>query len=97
MNHDILKSVILDQHEVIKHFDIIDRKFKFEDKLNYVLVGLRRAGKSTVLYQTVLDLGSMCRGNRAVRTLLNKSSLKNYSVKTERRDPAPPFWKRILK
>ena len=28
----------------------------FEDKLNYVLVGLRRAGKSTVLYQTVLDL-----------------------------------------
>lgn len=56
MNHDLLKSVVLDQHEVIKSFEIIDRKFKFEDKLNYVLVGLRRAGKSTVLYQTVLDL-----------------------------------------
>ena len=56
MNHDLLKSVILDQHEVIKSFEIIDREFKFEDKLNYVLVGLRRAGKSTVLYQTVLDL-----------------------------------------
>ncbi len=56
MNQDILKSVILDQHEVIKSSEIIDRKFKFEDKLNYVLVGLRRAGKSTVLYQTVLDL-----------------------------------------
>ena len=56
MNHDVLKSVILDQHEVIKSFEIIDREFNMEDKLNYVLVGLRRAGKSTVLYQTVLDL-----------------------------------------
>ena len=56
MNQEIIRNVILDQHEVIKSFDIIDREFHFEDKLNYVLVGLRRAGKSTVLYQIVKDL-----------------------------------------
>ena len=56
MNHEIIKNVIFDQHEVIKSFEIIDREFKFEDKLNYVLVGLRRAGKSTVLYSEVQKL-----------------------------------------
>ena len=56
MNQEIIKNVIFDQHEVIKSFNIIERDFQFEDRLNYVLVGLRRAGKSTVLYQVARDL-----------------------------------------
>ena len=56
MKHEILKNVILDQHDVIKNFEIINRPFQFDDKLNYVLVGLRRAGKSTMLFQVVQDL-----------------------------------------
>ena len=56
MNHEILKKVILDQQEVIKNFEIINREVQFEDKLNYVLVGLRRAGKSTMMYQAVQNL-----------------------------------------
>ena len=56
MNHEIIKKVVFDQHEVIKNFEIIEREVRFEDKLNYVLVGLRRAGKSTMLYQVVRDL-----------------------------------------
>lgn len=56
MNHALLKSVIYDQHEFIRDFQIVPRDYEFEENGNYVLVGLRRAGKSTLLYKIVLDL-----------------------------------------
>ncbi len=56
MNHDKLKQVIYDQHELIKNFKIIDRNYDFDFNANYVLIGLRRAGKSTLLYKIVQDL-----------------------------------------
>ena len=56
MIQEIIKNVIFDQHEVIKNFDIVDRAYHFEEKLNYVLVGLRRAGKSTMLYREARKL-----------------------------------------
>ena len=51
MNHDILKQVIFDQIEVIQNAEIIPRDYFFEKNVNYVLVGLRRSGKSTLLYK----------------------------------------------
>ena len=56
MNHALLKSVIYDQHEFIRDFQIVPRNYEFEENGNYVLVGLRGAGKSTLLYKIVLDL-----------------------------------------
>ena len=56
MNHLILKTVINDMHEVIKEADIVDREYVFEKNVNYVLIGIRRAGKSTLLYKIVRDL-----------------------------------------
>ena len=56
MNHDILKTVIYDQHEIIKNFKIVNREYEFDVNANYVLIGLRRAGKSTLLYKIVQDL-----------------------------------------
>lgn len=56
MNHTLLKTVIYDQHELIRNFQIVPRDYEFEESGNYVLVGLRRAGKSTLLYKLVLDL-----------------------------------------
>ena len=56
MNHTLLKSVIYDQHEFIQNFQIVPRDYEFETNGNYVLVGLRRAGKSTLLYKIILDL-----------------------------------------
>ena len=56
MNHTILKTVILDQHVVIQNSVISPRTYSFEENGNYILVGLRRAGKSTLLYQRVRDL-----------------------------------------
>lgn len=56
MQHNIIKRVILDMRQVIKEAQIIDRDYSFEEKANYILVGVRRSGKSTLLYKRVKDL-----------------------------------------
>ncbi len=58
MNHSILKQVIFDQIEVIRNVEIIPREYSFEKKVNYILVGLRRSGKSTLLYKIAKELVS---------------------------------------
>ena len=56
MNHSVLKQVINDQIEVIQNTEIIERDYSFEKNVNYVLVGLRRSGKSTLLYKMAKEL-----------------------------------------
>ena len=56
MNHDILKAVIFDQHEVIKSLMIHPREYSLEDNANYIITGMRRSGKSTLLYSIVRKL-----------------------------------------
>lgn len=57
MNHDILKRVIFDQHRIIRDFEIVKRPgYEFDINANYILVGIRRCGKSTLLYSLVQDL-----------------------------------------
>lgn len=56
MNHDLLKTVIYDQHEIIRNSHIIEREYEFDLNANYVVIGLRRSGKSTLLYKIVQDL-----------------------------------------
>ena len=45
MNREILKSVIFDQHEIIRNADIVHRRYFLDSQANYVVTGLRRAGK----------------------------------------------------
>ncbi len=56
MNHEVLKSVIFDQHEVIRVANIVPRHYAFDPQVNYVITGLRRSGKSTLLYKIACDL-----------------------------------------
>lgn len=56
MDHNIIRHVIADQHRIIKQAEIIPRDYHFDPHANYVLVGLRRAGKSTLLYKIAQDL-----------------------------------------
>lgn len=53
MNKDIIKSIILQNQERILKLPLVKRNVRFEPVGNYVLVGLRRAGKSYMLYQHI--------------------------------------------
>ena len=56
MQHDLLKRIILEQHEVIRRTEIIPRTTVLSSEINQVLTGIRRAGKSTLLYSLVKQL-----------------------------------------
>lgn len=57
MNHEVLKQVILDQHEVIRNAKIIPRElYTFESSADYILTGLRRAGKSTMFHHMIRQM-----------------------------------------
>lgn len=56
MNLDDLASIILEQQRIVPKVNLIKRNYQFEKGMNYVLVGLRRAGKSYLLFQRIQDL-----------------------------------------
>lgn len=53
MDKDIIKSILLKNQERIPKVPLVRRDVHFEPVGNYVLVGLRRAGKSYMLYQHI--------------------------------------------
>lgn len=56
MNKNILKAVIADNQTEVPKYKIIPRNFTFEKFGNYVFAGIRRAGKSYLLYQRMQQL-----------------------------------------
>lgn len=56
MDHNLLRQVIEDQKSTIKTSIVHNRDYSFEKNANYLLIGLRRAGKSTLMYKRILDL-----------------------------------------
>ena len=53
MDKAIIKQIILKQQDFISKVSLLERKVFFEEHANYVLVGMRRAGKSYMLYQYI--------------------------------------------
>ncbi|MCL2329249.1 MAG: ATP-binding protein [Bacteroidetes bacterium] len=56
ISKDTLKQVIADNQVEVANYKIIERDFSFEEFGNYVFVGIRRAGKSFLLYQRIQQL-----------------------------------------
>ncbi|MDR2542111.1 MAG: ATP-binding protein [Treponema sp.] len=56
MDRNILKSVIFENIAEIPKYKVNPRNFHFEETGNYVFVGIRRAGKSYLLYQRMQEL-----------------------------------------
>lgn len=56
MDKNILKTVIADNKIEVPKYNVIPRDFIFEEFANYVFVGIRRAGKSFLLYQRMQQL-----------------------------------------
>lgn len=56
MNKTIIKQVIADNQLEVPKYEVNKRNFVFEEFGNYVFVGIRRAGKSYLLYQRMQQL-----------------------------------------
>ena len=53
MDKNIIKTVIGSLHKEINEIQLINRPMTFEENLCYVLVGIRRAGKSYLMMQDI--------------------------------------------
>lgn len=58
MNRDTLKQIMIDQKETYLNNTIITRQYPSEENVNYCFVGIRRTGKSYLMYQQIKQLES---------------------------------------
>lgn len=56
MNRDYLKQIMIDQKEMYLNNPIVKRNYQLEDNVNYCFVGIRRTGKSYMMYQLMKNL-----------------------------------------
>ena len=55
MDKQLIKSVIVEKQQQISQVELLQRGEVFDEKSSYVLIGIRRAGKSYTLYQDILS------------------------------------------
>lgn len=56
MNRDILKQIMVDQKDIYLNNSLIARQYPLEENVNYCFVGIRRTGKSYMMYQQIKAL-----------------------------------------
>lgn len=59
MTKDLIKILIAEYQQFVTDIELVHRNFDFVESQNYVLVGLRHAGKSYLMYQRIAELLSM--------------------------------------
>ena len=52
---ETIKEILLENRKEIESQQVVHRNIEKEDFANYVLIGVRRAGKSFMLYQQIQD------------------------------------------
>lgn len=56
MDKNVIKTLIIEYQQFVSKIVLIERDIHLSPQLNYVLVGLRRAGKSFLMYQRIQQL-----------------------------------------
>lgn len=56
MNRDSLKQIMIDQKEIYLNNPLIPRHYYLDENVNYCFVGIRRTGKSYMMYQQIKQL-----------------------------------------
>jgi len=56
MNKELIRNIIVENQQLIKSIKLVERPFDYEEKGNYVFVGVRQAGKSYMLFQRAKQL-----------------------------------------
>ena len=56
MTKDLVKQLIAEYQQFATSVQLVERRVDFMDGQNYVMVGLRHAGKSYLMYQRIAQL-----------------------------------------
>lgn len=56
MDKELLKQIMLDQKHSLQSYEVEPRGYAIDSELNYVFVGVRRAGKSYMMYHFIQQL-----------------------------------------
>lgn len=56
VEREVIRRIIIEGQEFVNEISLTERPFFFEQKGNYVFVGIRQAGKSYLLYQRIQQL-----------------------------------------
>ena len=56
ISKDVIKQCLMNKQRAVDEAVIVNRSVNFEENGNYVIVGVRHAGKSYLLYQRVRQL-----------------------------------------
>lgn len=56
MNRDSLKQIMIDQKDIYLNNPLVLRQYSLESNVNYCFVGIRRTGKSYMMYQQIKQL-----------------------------------------
>lgn len=56
VSKELIRNIIVDNQQLIEKIDLVERNITFEEKGNYVFVGVRQAGKSYMLYHRIKQL-----------------------------------------
>ena len=83
MDKNIIKNIIIEKQESIPDYQLTIRNIQFGDNTNYVLVGLRRAGKSYLLYQDIQTLIAQKKATAENILYINFEDERLYSMKAE--------------
>ena len=56
MDKQLLKQVLLDNSQLVEKIDVLPRAYDLDESVNYVFTGVRRAGKSYMMYAIIKQL-----------------------------------------
>lgn len=56
MDKNVIKTLIVEYQQFVSQVSLVEREIHLSPQLNYVFVGLRRAGKSFLMYQRIQQL-----------------------------------------
>ena len=62
ISKDVIKQCLISKQREVDEAEIVNRPVEFEENGNYVIIGVRHAGKSYLLYQRVRQLQATGKG-----------------------------------
>ena len=83
MERGFIKSLISERQREILDVNLVERPLELEDSVNYIFIGLRRAGKSYLLYQHIQGLINSQKASIEDILYINFEDERLFSIKAE--------------